>query len=324
VRFRLDIRGQYARVQKNVKICPASGPGLLTKPERERRKVEIVNSYGANSPEQFAKVVAGAGGMTFGEQAEWWLQHVQTRVFPRPVKPATLRGWQSYLANWLIPSIGNIPLGDVKNSTLKTVVATLRKARLSPKTIHNVVQVVTMVKASAMDEDGNELYPYRWNFAFAQVPLVENQHRPMFDGPAIARLISTADGRSRMVFTLLAASGLRAGELFGLEIKHFSGNAISIEQSVWEGRTQAPKTRNSRRVVDLHSSVASLLRKFIGDRTEGFIFRSEEGTAIHQSNFLRRHLHPLLERWESRNRGSTVFVGSASLISSLLPCHQLW
>src|SRR5258705_9309225 len=57
VRFRLDVRGQYARMQKNVKICPVYGPGLLTKPERERRKVEIVNSYGANSVERFNKVV---------------------------------------------------------------------------------------------------------------------------------------------------------------------------------------------------------------------------------------------------------------------------
>src|SRR5580700_7283060 len=49
VRFRLDIPGQYQRVQKSIKICAVFGPGLLTKSERERRKVEIVNSFGANS-----------------------------------------------------------------------------------------------------------------------------------------------------------------------------------------------------------------------------------------------------------------------------------
>lgn len=183
------------------------------------------------------------------------------------------------------------------------MVDTLREAGLSSKTIRNVVQVVTMVKASAVNEDGNEIYPYRWNFAFAQVPVVENQHRPMFNGHEITRLISTANGQSRMVFTLLAASGLRAGELFGLEIRHLSGNSVSIEQSVWEGRRQAPKTRSAKRIVDIHSSVASLLRKFVGDRAEGFIFRSEEGTAIHQSNFLRRCLHPLLEQLGIEKQG---------------------
>ena len=70
VRFRLDVQGQYARTQKNVKICPVSGPGLLTKPERERRKVEIVNSYGANSMERFERVVLGTVERKFSEQAE--------------------------------------------------------------------------------------------------------------------------------------------------------------------------------------------------------------------------------------------------------------
>src|SRR4029077_14541935 len=79
--------------------------------------------------------------------------------------------------------------------------------------------------------------------------------------------------------------------------------ALSVEQSVWEGRRQTPKTRNARREVDLHPSVAALLRVFIGNRKEGFIFRSGEGTAIHQSNFLRRYLHPLLEQLGIEKQG---------------------
>jgi integrase len=304
VRFRLDVQGQYARTQKNVKICPVCGPGLLTKPERERRKVEIVNSYGANSVERFNQVVVGTTERTFKEQAKWWLNQVQTRAFPKPVKPATARGWQSYLAKWLNPSIGDVSLMDVKTGVLKSIVEKLGTAGLSPKSVRNIVQVITMVKSSAVDEDGNEIYPYKWNFEFAQVPTVENQRTPMFTGEEITKLVARADGQIRIAFILLAASGLRAGELFGLEVKHFAGNnTLSVEQSVWEGRRQSPKTKNARRQVDLHPSVATLLREFIGHRKDGFIFRSEEGTAIHQSNFLRRHLHPLLEQLGIEKQG---------------------
>src|SRR5258708_7192397 len=42
---------------------------------------------------------------------------------------------------------------------------------------------------------------------------------------------------------------------------------------------------------------------FIGHRKDGFIFRSEKGTAIHQSNFLRRCLHPLLEQLGIEKQG---------------------
>jgi integrase len=125
----------------------------------------------------------------------------------------------------------------------------------------------------------------------------------MFTGEEITKLVAKADGPRRIAFTLLAASGLRAGELFGLEVKHFAGNTLSVEQSVWEGRKQAPKTKNARREVDLHPSVAAPLRGFIGDRKNGFIFRSEEGTPVHQSNFLRRYLHPLLEQLGIEKQG---------------------
>jgi len=208
-----------------------------------------------------------------------------------------------YLAKWLNPSIGDVSLMDVKNGVLKGIVEKLSTAGLSPKSVRNVVQVVTMVKSSAVDEDGNEIYAYKWNFEFAQVPLVENQRTPMFTGEEITKLIAKAEGARRMAFTLLAASGLRAGELFGLEVKHFAGNTLSIEQSVWEGRKQTPKTKNARREVDLHPSVATLLQGFIGHRKDGFIFRSEEGTPIHQSNFLRRYLHPLLEQLGIEKQG---------------------
>jgi hypothetical protein len=96
VRFRIDIPGQFQRKQMSVKICPTSGPDLLTKSERERRKVEIVNSHGANSVEHFNQVVALETGQTFGEQAKKWLYQCMIRK-RKPVKPGTIRGWESYL-----------------------------------------------------------------------------------------------------------------------------------------------------------------------------------------------------------------------------------
>ena len=77
-----------------------------------------------------------------------------------------------------------------------------------------------------------------------------------------------------------------------------------MEQSVWEGRSRhlrlgTPDARSTctHPLRPLYF-VSSLLR-----RKEGFIFRSEGGTAIHQSNFLRRYLHPLLEQLGIEKQG---------------------
>jgi len=98
-----------------------------------------------------------------------------------------------------------------------------------------------------------------------------------------------------MVLILFAASGLRAGERFGLEVQHFLGNAVQVQQSVWSGNIQTPKTKSAYRIVELHSSVAAMLHNFIGDRKEGFIFAARNGSSLRQSNFLRRALHPILK-----------------------------
>ncbi len=302
VRFRLDVPGQYGRVQKSVKICPVAGPGLLTKSERERRKVEIVSSFGANSEEHLNKVQAIEMGHTFREQAKKWLQQRMTRK-RKPVKPATVRGWKSYLEKHLNPLIGDTTLPYVNNGTLKMLGEKLSDAGLSPTTIRDVAKVMRWVKASAVDENGEQLYPTKWNYEFADIPEVENQHTPMFTGEEITKIIAKAEKQERVIYVLFAASGLRAGELFGLEVKHFNGVTITVAQSVWEGRVQTPKTENAFRQVDLHPSVAAMLRDFIGDRKQGFIFQTRTGTPFLQSNFLRSSQYPILKELGIEKQG---------------------
>jgi hypothetical protein len=194
VRFRIDIPGQFQRKQMSVKICPTSGPDLPTKSERERRKVEIVNSHGANSVEHCNQVVALETGQTFGERAKKWLHQCMLRK-RKPVKPGTIRGWESYLDKHLKPLIGDTPLGNVNNSTLKKVVTHLTEAGLSSKTIRNIVQTLTTVVASAVNEDGEEIYPRKWNYEFADVPVVGNQHTPMFSGENMTKIVARLRGR---------------------------------------------------------------------------------------------------------------------------------
>jgi integrase len=125
----------------------------------------------------------------------------------------------------------------------------------------------------------------------------------MFTGEEITKIIAEAEKQDRVIYVLFAASGLRAGELFGLEVKHVNGDTITVVQSVWEGRVQAPKTVNAFRQVDLHPSVAAVLRDFIGDRKQGFIFRTRTGTPFLQSNFLRSSLYPILEELGIEKQG---------------------
>src|SRR5215831_1183467 len=58
VRFRMDVPGQEKRAYLSKPICPISGPGSLTKPERLKLRKQIIAASGADTEEHFNKVEA--------------------------------------------------------------------------------------------------------------------------------------------------------------------------------------------------------------------------------------------------------------------------
>ena len=57
VRFWIDVPGQEKRRHVCERICPKSGPGVLSKSEQKRRAKEIIAASGCDTEEHFRKVV---------------------------------------------------------------------------------------------------------------------------------------------------------------------------------------------------------------------------------------------------------------------------
>jgi len=320
VRFWEDVRGQEKRKLRCVKLCPAFGPGKLTKSERVRKSRDVIQQSGVNSPERFENVQAVNRATveetkqavsekdTFEHQASVWLDRVEKRK-RKPVKPSTLQNWQYLLDKWIIPELGDLHLADVNNLALKGLVEKLVQAGLSAKSVHNLIQIPKMVMASAVNDEGEELYPRKWNVEFLDLPSVDEQHQPTFASDVVSQIVTTAKGQCRMLYALVAGTGMRAGEAFGLMVEHVSADCsvIAIKQSVWGNQVQSPKTKNAIREIDLHSSLAKMLRQFIGDRKSGFLFQNRAGKVLCQTNTLRRSLHPILREIGAVKAGFHAF-----------------
>ena len=307
----MDVPGQEKRRHMRDRICPVSGPGTLSKSGRERRAREIIAASGADTVEHFNQAVKQENGVTFREQANRWLNHIRGRK-RKPIATSTLELWESCLNNWINPNIGDLPLSEVNNAALKSVVAKMSERGLSPKTIDNYVPVVKMVMASAVDEQGEEIYPRKWNHEFIDLPVVEKdkQNTPSFSSEVMTSLAQWKNTRERMIFILCGAGGFRVGEALGIEIdKHLSSDFLTvfINQKVHQGRVeQRLKTTNGRRQVDLHPTIGALLKEFVGDRKSGFLFRTRQGKPLSASNIVRRHLHKALEKMHYVN----LFTGT--------------
>lgn len=311
-RFWLDEAGREKRTYKRVRICPVDGPGALNTSERKRRLKEIIAEFGANSEATFRKAESVNLGTTFKEQAEQWLKELKLRKRD-PIKPSTASAFESHL-NYIRPAIGEMPLSEVNNRTMKEFVSKMAaevhkdgSPRFSPKSISNYIGVVKMVVASALNEDGDPIYPRKWNHEFMDLPTIDDQNTPSLTSEEIQTIIDQAEGQFPMLYAFLAGSGLRIGEALALRVENVRGSVIHVRQSLWQGHFSTPKTENGTREVDIHSSLAEALTTFIGSRTTGYVFRSARGTPLHKSNVLRRSLHPILATMERESCGFHSF-----------------
>ena len=306
IRFWKDVPGQHERIHASERICPISGPGSLTKAERRTRALEIVMSSGVNDSQQFFETTLG---VTFREQAKLFMEQKASSK-RKPLKPATLCTWQNCLDKWLNPNIGDNPLANINNAAMKQLVAKMDAAGLSAKTIINYSGLVKLIVASAKSKEGEPLFSRKWDSEFIDLPIVRNQRQPKFSIETMSAIVQNATGQYRVLYALLAGSGLRIGEALGLEVgKHISNDCrtLYVRQSVWEGETQKPKTASALRDVDLCPALAAMLNAFIAGQTTGFLFKNSTGKPLAQSNVLRRSLHPILTALEVPKAGFHSF-----------------
>ncbi|MGD0414572.1 MAG: hypothetical protein ABSA80_04400 [Terriglobales bacterium] len=169
-------------------MCPISGVGKLSAPERKRRAREIIAESGADTVEHFNKVVGQQKKdcVTFKQQSLIWLEHLRTRK-RKPVEPGTIDEWERILNKDINPEIGDYPISNVNNGVLKKLVALMVDKGLSGKTIENYLQVPKMVVASVVDDDGNQVYPRKWNHEFMDKLSSSNIIRPHLH-PALKEL----------------------------------------------------------------------------------------------------------------------------------------
>jgi integrase len=156
-----------------------------------------------------------------------------------------------------------------------------------------------------------EIAPARGTSSGGKITLLPGQS-PAEEFATLAHAIAGGSkGREQMLFVLLGATGMRIGEALGLEIeKHISSDfsTLHIRQKVWRGQIQPfLKSENGIRDVDLPTSIAAMLKEFVGDRTSGLLFCSKNGLPLLQSNLLRLSLHPLLKELNQPKMGAHAF-----------------
>jgi integrase len=108
--------------------------------------------------------------------------------------------------------------------------------------------------------------------------------------------------RERVLLYLAIFSGFRPGEMLALQRRHVSADATSVkvQQRVYRGEIDDPKTEPSKREVAIPPQTAELLREWmaaaVGPEAEAFVFAGEKGTPVWRDTLLYDHIRPKLKR----------------------------
>ena len=309
VRYWKDIPGQEKRAHVRERICLVSGPGSLSRSERKRKAREIIQASGADSAEYFQQAVKpNPTGATFREQSEAWLQYSQKRK-RNPIGQSYAVTIQGALDKWILPAIGDFPLGSVDNIAVKPLIDKMSTAGLSARTITKYVEFVQQIVASLKGTNGEPVHKRTWDAETMDLPEVvqAEQNRPSLKADPVSKLIQGSSGQEQALYVLLAGTGIRISEALALETRHFvnGGRTIVVEQQVEKNApriVQHLKTDAAKREIDLHSDVAEFLRAYTAEKT-GLLFHTANGTPYLNGNLEARWLTPRLREMGLDEKG---------------------
>lgn len=298
-RFYIDLPGQGRRRRTSISLGSIHS---MKKTEAKRKLRAMLEEMGLNSDQHLDRLAPAC--KTFAAEASWWRENVLSKF-----KPSCQETMGSHLDKYLIPQLGSLPIAAIDERRVQELITAVERMeykwpngvnrRISSKTIRNIVGVLRLVLGKKAWRD--------WNLKFPEEQNPDKEQR-YFTQAEMIQIVRAAKGQWKVLFALLAGTGMRAGEAFGLEIEDLdlAAGLIRVRRSIWNGRAVTVKTKRAKRPIDIEPAIAAMLADHIGDRKSGRVFRTRTGTTFSKSN-VRRKLHQLLKCLKLKPAGLHAF-----------------
>ena len=281
---------------------------------RQRRKRGFATQADASAALDEARRAIEAGGflfdvehMTFIEYLEHWLEGLpQTDM-----KPRTISDYRNETRRYIKPHLGDVKLTKLTPLHLERLYRTLMAEGgrggkpLSPKTVLRVHRVIR--KAIGDAERKGILQRNVARLADKPSTAQLDTERPAWTPDELRTFLAAAEGDELFaLYRLAALTGMRRSELCGLRWEDVSlaDQAVSVRQTlgVTNGvpRVSTPKSRRSRRVIDIDDRTTDILRAHWGQQRQaadfvgegwtetGYVFTTVIGTPQHPDNVSKR------------------------------------
>ncbi len=210
------------------------------------------------------------------------------------LKPSTASSYQSNLANHIRPFFGTMQLRDVTLPHVREFIKVLLGKSLAAKTIGNVILILKEMSKHAVQWGYLDSNPVQ----YVELPRGEETEMDVLTLEEIRRLLEAQEEPLKTLLLTAVLTGMRQGELFGLQWPDVDveGHRIHVRRSLWHGQLGTPKSRRSRRAIDLPPTLEEALTRLSAERLGEFVFCSRDGTPMDADNFRHREFPRALRR----------------------------
>lgn len=190
-------------------------------------------------------------------------------------KPRTVGSEIALYEKWVKPSMGDKVIREIKPLDFKRMEKALLKAKRSSRTVHYCVSIVVQIWNMAFDNGVVDIQPPRRKSL--NLPMIDNERTRAFSQEQADLYFEEIAKRSPQWHDISMVSlfaGLRASEIFRLEVEHFD----EIRRQIF---LKTPKKNKSQNLV-LNDTAFSLLKRLKDERPagSGFFFTNNKGEAI--------------------------------------------
>ena len=233
---------------------------------------------------------------TFAQFSKLWLESYAETI----CKPSTLRSYQSIIRNHFSPVFGDMAMTAISTEMLQRYVAK-RLKKVKPKTVVN--EIVPLKK---MFKHAVKWGYIKFNPAIdVERPKVEEEEMEILIPKEIRILLDNVTPKYKPLFLTAILTGMRRGELLGLQWGDIDNNhnQIHVKRSMWEGQFYSPKSKASKRKIDMTPTLVLELKKhkLVCPVSEHeLVFCNPFGKPLDPDNMIKREFIPALRRAKIR------------------------
>jgi integrase len=306
--YALDSHGVERRNRVRIVLSPVKKEDGSTVRKNEAKN--LLQPYINRVNEQSAFPTRERKSATFEAFATIWENDYL--ILSKPATQSSVRTHLRLLKGEFGPKeMRTIDAGDVQR-----LIAKLIREGKEPKTVRNVWGTISLIWQAALAQkyvDSTLPKP--------KLPKLMKKKPRFFTLDEVSRIIASANGTHRCLYWLLAETGIRSGELAGLRLQDLALDSITIQQSVWGGEEQAPKSQNAVRKIAISPELAELLwqqRTRQNAAEHSFLFTAGNGSPLDINVERSRRLKPTLTKLEIPEAGYHAFRHfNVSLMDSL-------